>query len=287
MSGYGSINILGFGFVGSAIAYIHERNNVKYNVYDVEYKEGGYDYFTSDIKDLILHSEEENDINYYFICVPTPSDSEGKCDTSIVELVVSQLEMYTTKRTVVIIKSTLVPGTCQALANKYKRVEVVLNPEFLREATHKDDMYNADFVLVGSNNVSDETFQHLTEMFNRLYIHKPGIEIISKTFEECELFKYTLNVHLAVKVWYFNKIYELAEKMGVEYESLKELFKLDSRIGDYGTKVPGPDGKRGYGLSCLPKETRGMMKLQERLGLDNTVLKHIVLENDIMRNRET
>jgi len=285
MSGYESINIVGMGFVGSAIGYIHEKNNVKYNVYDLQEKKGGFEYFTSDIQDLIAHSEAENDVNYYFICVPTPSDSDGKCDTSIVELVISQLEKYTTKRTVVLIKSTLVPGTCQSFVDKYKRVEIILNPEFLREATHKDDMYNADFVLIGSNNIENETFHQLTVMFKRLYSHKPDIEIISKTFEECELFKYTLNVHLAVKVWYFNKIYELTEKMGVKYESLKELFKLDPRIGDYGTKVPGPDGKRGYGLSCLPKETRGMSKLQERLGLDNSVLKYIIDENEELRKR--
>jgi UDPglucose 6-dehydrogenase len=285
MSSYKSINIVGAGFVGSAVGYVHEQNNIAYNVYDLQKKQGGYKYFTSDIKDLIAHSEEENDINYYFICVPTPSDSEGNCDTSIVELVVSQLELYTTKKTVVLIKSTLVPGTCQTLANKYKKVEIVLNPEFLREATHKDDMYNADFVLIGSNNLSRESFEQLSDMFRKLYTHNPDIEIISKTFEECELFKYTLNVHLAVKVWYFNKIYELTEKLGVQYDSLKPLFKLDPRIGDYGTKVPGPDGKRGYGLSCLPKETRGMMKLQETLGLDNSVLKQIILENDIMRNQ--
>jgi UDPglucose 6-dehydrogenase len=283
MNMYISTNIIGYGYVGTGIAYVHEKNNIDYNVYDLQQKQGGYKYFTSDIKELIAHSEAENEINYYFVCVPTPSDSDGNCDTSIVELVVSQLELYAKKRTIVLIKSTLVPGTCHTLANKYQKVEIVLNPEFLREATHKDDMYNAHFVLIGSNNLQVEKHRHLCEMYKRLYIHNQDIEIITKTFEECELFKYTLNVHLAVKVWYFNKIYELTEKFGVQYDNLKTLFKLDPRIGDYGTKVPGPDGKRGFGLSCLPKEIRGMMKLQEQLGLDNSVLSHIILENDIMR----
>jgi UDPglucose 6-dehydrogenase len=106
-----------------------------------------------------------------------------------------------------------------------------------------------------------------------------------KTYEECELFKYTLNVHLAVKVWYFNEIYEICEKMGVPYENLKSMFTLDKRIGDYGTHVPGPDGKFGYGLSCLPKETRGMATLQGNLGIDNEVLQHIIQRNNYFRTK--
>jgi UDPglucose 6-dehydrogenase len=92
-------------------------------------------------------------------------------------------------------------------------------------------------------------------------------------------------VHLAVKVWYFNEIYEISEKLGVDYEKLKILFSLDKRLGEYGTRVPGHDGKFGYGLSCLPKETRGMMKLQEELGIDNFALQEIIKRNNYFRSK--
>lgn len=282
---FNSINIIGYGYVGGAIGYLCERNDVKFNVCDTQLKTGKFNYF-SNIEDLVKHSEKENDINYYFIAVPTPSDSNGSCDTSIIKHVLDKLNTTTSKKTRVIIKSTLVPGSCQKFNETYKNIDIILSPEFLREATFKDDMYNAEFVLVGTPpkfELGDTA--DILQVFRELYSHNKSIDIYIKSYEECELFKYTLNVHLAVKVWYFNEIYEISQKLGVDYEKLKELFKLDKRIGEYGTRVPGPDGKFGYGLSCLPKETRGMMKLQEELGIDNVVLQEIIKRNNYFRTK--
>jgi nucleotide sugar dehydrogenase len=281
-----SINIIGYGYVGSSMGYLCEQNNIKFNVCDLEKKEGSFKYFNN-IDDLVKHSEsDDNCINYYIICVPTPSDNEGNCDTSIVKYLLNKLNTLIVKESYIIIKSTLVPGTCNEFHKLFPSLDIVLCPEFLREATCKDDVYNAKFALLGlSKSFEDEKTRNLLLLFKTLYCHNPNIEIYVRTYEECELFKYVLNVHLAVKVWYFNEIYEICDKMNVEYESLKELFPLDDRIGSYGTKVPGGDGKFGYGLSCLPKETRGMSKLQEGLGLPNDVLKNIIARNDYFRTK--
>lgn len=282
---FNSINIIGYGYVGSAVGHLCEKNNIKFNVCDTQNKSGDFTYF-SDIKNLIQHSEKENEINYYFVAVPTPSDSDGACDISIIRHVLSRLNLYITKKTRVIIKSTLVPGSCSKLYHEFKKLDIILSPEFLREATFRDDMYNAEFVLVGlSPHTELSEYSDILKMFRELYQHNKNIDIYMKSYEECELFKYTLNVHLAVKVWYFNEIYEISEKLGVDYEKLKCLFQLDKRIGDYGTRVPGHDGKFGYGLSCLPKETRGMMKLQEELGIDNHVLQEIIKRNNYFRSK--
>ena len=281
-----SINIIGMGYVGGAICHLCERNNVEFNVCDINYKQGNFQYFTSNIEQLVRYSENENEINYYFIAVPTPSNSEGECDISIIHDVLTKLNVYITKTTRVIIKSTMVPGSCNDLHNTYDNIDIILCPEFLREATYKDDIYNSQFVLLGLPPNFDMTkYSQLLHLFRTMYSHNYNIDIFMKTYEECELFKYTLNVHLAVKVWYFNEVYELADKLGVDYDKLKTMFNLDSRIGDYGTRVPGSDGKFGYGLSCLPKETRGMMKLQEKLGIDNSVLKEIIKRNDYFRQK--
>lgn len=282
---FNSINIIGYGYVGSAVGHLCEQNKIKFNVCDTQEKTGEFSYF-SDIKQLIQHSEKENEINYYFIAVPTPSDSDGSCDISIIRHVLSTLNLYITKKTRVIIKSTLVPGSCSKFYHEFKNLDIILSPEFLREATFKTDMYNAEFVLVGIPPHTQLTeYSDILHMFRELYQHNKSIDIYMKSYEECELFKYTLNVHLAVKVWYFNEIYEISEKLGVDYEKLKALFKLDKRIGEYGTRVPGHDGKFGYGLSCLPKETRGMMKLQEELGIDNNVLQEIIKRNNYFRTK--
>ena len=281
-----SINIIGYGYVGSAVGHICEKNDIKFNVCDTQTKEGGFQYFTTNIEKLVRYSERENDINYYFIAVPTPSNDDGSCNTSIIKNILSRLNNSVTETTRIIIKSTLVPGSCQKFCEEFKNIEIILSPEFLREATFQQDMYNAEFVLVGlPSNTEMTDYADILELFRHLYMHNKSIDIYMKSYEECELFKYTLNVHLAVKVWYFNEIYEISEKLGVDYEKLKTLFKLDPRIGDYGTRVPGSDGKFGYGLSCLPKETCGMMKLQENLGIDNNVLKEIIKRNVYFRGK--
>jgi UDPglucose 6-dehydrogenase len=281
-----SINIIGYGYVGSAVGYLCEKNKILVNICDTQSKSGEFNYFTQDIETLVKHSESENEDNYYFIAVPTPSNAEGECDISIIHNVLSKLNGYISKKTRVIIKSTMVPGSCTELNNQYNNFELILCPEFLREATYKDDMYDASFVLLGlPPNYGMEKYSELLSLFRRLYVHNYNIEIIMKSYEECELFKYTLNVYLAVKVWYFNEIYEISEKIGVRYESLKTMFNLDDRIGKYGITVPGSDGKYGFGLSCLPKETRGMMKLQESLGIDNNVLKEIIKRNNYFREK--
>lgn len=283
---FDSINIIGYGYVGGAVGYLCGKNNIKFNVCDLGDKSGPYNYFTSQLELLVGFSESKNDINYYFIAVPTPSKEDGSCDISIITSVLTKLNNLVTKKTRVIIKSTLVPGSCETFNKTYKNIDIILSPEFLREATFKDDMYNAEFVLVGlPPNTKMEDYTEILNLFKHLYVHNKDIDIYMKSYEECELFKYTLNVHLAVKVWYFNEIYEITERLGIDYTKLKTMFKLDKRIGDYGTNVPGSDGKFGYGLSCLPKETRGMMKLQENLGIDNKVLKEIIKRNNYFRTK--
>jgi UDPglucose 6-dehydrogenase len=271
-----SVNILGYGFVGSACGFLCEKNNVEFNVCDTQLKTGNFNYFNN-IPELVCFSESKSDVNFYFICVPTPSDSEGKCDTSIVENVIKQLSLIVKKRSIIVIKSTIKPGTTRNIYNKYnnEKLDIVFCPEFLREVSYKDDIYSAEFVLFGIDEGQKALINDLKDLFtNYLYKHKykknneSSFEFYFKTFEECELFKYTLNTFFATKITFFNEIYELCNKIGVDYQNLKSLFKLDKRIGDYGTVVPGMDGF-GYTRSCLPKEIRALIKLQEELGLSN------------------
>jgi UDPglucose 6-dehydrogenase len=239
----------------------------------------------SNINTLIDFSEQSNEHNVYFICVPTPPDSvTGECDITIVERVMNELYEKSSKSTSVIIKSTVRPGTSRILSDKYgAKLNVVFCPEFLKEKTFKEDMYNASFCLLGTN--CDENMKHeVGEVMKHLYCHKT-IDIIYKSYEECELFKYTINVFLAVKVWYFNEIEEVCQSFNVNYEDLKELFHLEPRIGESHIDVPGHDGSYGFGGKCLPKETLALKHLQERVGLPNAVLCEILKRNDYFRNK--
>ena len=278
------ISIIGYGYVGSATGYLCEKANILFSTCDILRK-----YIASAIKsndsiyDTVIHSEMNNKTNIYFISVPTPSKVSGECDISVVESVLSQIASLHTKNTIVYIKSTVSPGTCRRLHSTYgsKTIQIVFCPEFLREKTHTDDMYNAKFVLLGT--ADGENKAQLTDIFYKLYKHNPDLEIIVRPYEECEMFKNTINVYLAVKVWFFNKIHEMCGKVGFPYENLQSLFRLDSRIGESHTQVPGHDGYYGFGGACLPKETKSLRYLQEVLEIDDTVLYNILKENDIQR----
>lgn len=283
---YNFVNIIGYGYVGGAIGYLCKQNRVPYSTYDVLKKDekesvGNF----NDISSLIENSEKSNEHNFYFICVPTPPrDDTGECDTSIVEHVLDELFCKITRPTSVIIKSTIKPGTSRILSNKYgQKLNVVFCPEFLKEKTFQEDMYNANFCLLGTN--CDENTRKLVEnVMRRLYSHKT-IDVIHKSYEECELFKYTINVFLAVKVWYFNEISEVCDRFNVDYNDLKDLFHLEPRIGESHIDVPGHDGSYGFGGKCLPKETLALSHLQRGLGLPNGVLSEILERNEYFRKK--
>lgn len=277
-----SINIIGMGYVGGGMAHLCEKNNIEFNVFDIQKKQGSFNYFNN-ITDLVNFSESNSEINFYIIAVPTNSDSEGNCDTSIVRSVLERLNNNITKETYVIIKSTIVPGTSKELSEKYTNLDIIFCPEFLTQKNYLNDIYNAKFVLLGINDNFDMTkYQKISNLMRLFYKHNSQIDIFMRSYEECELFKYTLNTYFGIKITFFNEIYDLCEKMNVDYQKLKELFSLDSRVGEYGITVPGDHG-RGYHGVCIPKEVRSIIKLQEKLGLSSELMSCVDKRNNDFR----
>ncbi|NBP00596.1 MAG: UDP-glucose/GDP-mannose dehydrogenase family protein [Proteobacteria bacterium] len=278
------VNVIGYGYVGGAMGHLCKTSGMPFCVYDTVKKDAnGANTLFDTLFNLIKHSELHNETNVYFVAVPTPSTpGSGKCDTSIVETVVRDISNISAKNTVVYIKSTVQPGTCRKLCrNVPSHVTLVFCPEFLREKTYLDDIVNSKFVLLGTEMGS------IPEVYNELWhkLYNPKIKIVMATFEEAELFKTVLNSYLAVKVWYFNKVYNVCQELSVDYNSLHKLFELDPRIGASHTQVPGhtPAGSLGFGGSCLPKETQSFSYIQEQLGIDNQVIEHILYENNQWR----
>ncbi len=283
-----SINIIGYGYVGSAIGHLCESNNLEFNVCDKISKFGKFTYY-KDISTLVLSNSKVNSSrNYYFIAVPTPSDNvSGECDTSIVKGVLEELvkNRASKENSTIIIKSTVSPGTTRRFVEEFTDLDIVFCPEFLTEKHYLSDIYNADFVIIANTTASRR--QDLDNLFKKLYAHKTEDEfkILYNTYEEGEIFKYSLNVYFAVKVWYFNEIYEICDKLGVKYDTVKSMYSLDSRIGTYGIDVPGYDGKFSFGGSCLPKETRGMINLQQHLSIPNDTLKALMQRSIELRKK--
>ena len=282
------INIIGYGYVGSAVGHLCKKNGVDFCTYDVMKKSetGALDNFDN-LQELVEASEKVNDVNVYFIAVPTPTGENGECNTQIVENVLRQLNGLCSKTTCVLLKSTVAPGTCSRLYDNYIKESAVMQfvycPEFLREKTFEEDMYNASFVLLGGQ---ENFLQAGSDVMKLLYNHNPNIKIVTKSYEACEMFKYTINVYLSMKVWFFNEINIMCDTLHLDYQNLHELFELEPRIGNSHTQVPGHDGKYGFGGKCLPKETKGMCYLQNQLGLDNSVLERVIQRNKEIRGSE-
>lgn len=293
-----SINILGYDHVGSSIGHLCLENKIPFNVYDgvgsKDIKEPRkYNYFKS-LESIVGFSETEG-TPVYFICAPTPGDSTGECDISIVDDVILGLSFYINRKSIIVIKNTVKPGTCRILSNKYAndKIDIVFCPEFVKETSVNKDMYNAKFALLGLDKKNESLSHKLSMLFTDvLYKHhskkkwfkkQTAFSCVSRLYEHIELFKYTLNTYLAVKVWYFYEIYELCEKLNIDYQELKQLFPLDSRLGECGTIVPGSDDMRASGEKCISKESRSFLQLQQSFDIPNVILSEIIERNEHFR----
>lgn len=279
------VNIIGFGYVGGSIGFLCKKRNIKFSITDTLPKSNmGEEVYFKNLKDTISESERVNEINFYFICVPTPSKKYMySCDTSIVEKVFDILSQNCTKKTIVIIKSTVVPGTCRKLDEKNLNSNIFLFfcPEFLTERNAEHDILNEKKVIIGSSN--DIKNMYVFSLMSHLYDIRDDVSFCQ--YEYAEMMKYTINCYLAQKVAFFNDISETCDSIGIEYDSLRKLVILDRRISPSHTSVPGPDGKYGFGGSCFIKEMKGMISLRLENHLEVGHLKGILDLNNQRRGK--
>lgn len=258
------IGIVGFGYVGSAVAASYADNQVL--VYDPKYP--GLSRPIAEIK---------RTCSAIFVCVPTPSNSAG-CDTRILDSVVADLAGYTGT---VIIKSTA-PPQWYAMTEANSRLRVAHVPEFLTQARAKYDYVNPHKIVVGCKpELKDEITKVLMTSainFDRL----SNIEFCS--IAEASFFKYLANNILAMKVVINNEFAELAGAMGLEWEAISSMAKTDSRLGNTHWSVPGPDGNYGFGGACFPKDTEALQVLAREQGISMTMLETAITTNNNIRS---
>lgn len=218
--------------VGSAMRHGLVRIGHTITAYDIKHPE-------TSLKD-ILHTD------LVFICVPTPSAADGTCDTSIVEQVVGDLakEEYTG---LVVIKSTVEPGTTEKLSKKYPKLRLAFCPEFLREkAQYVDFVENHHICVIGVS--TDEDYELLREAHGSL---PKNVARMSPT--EAELSKYFWNVFNALRIVYANQFYDVAKAVGADYQKIKNALVKHPSISD--AYLEANENMRGFGGNCLPKDT--------------------------------
>ena len=260
------IGIVGQGYVGTAIKIGFE------SYYDLE----TYDKFdssksTCNLKRLV-------DIcDVIFVCVPTPMDKDGSCHTGIVEEVISEINQYSNKSQIVVIKSTVSPGTTERMNKKYKKVSVIFNPEFLTEANFLEDFKNQTRIILGGVRRGTNL---LRQVYSKVFPHATIVKTGSKT---AEMTKYFINSFLATKVSFANEMKILCDNVDIDYDKVVEYSTYDERLGKSHWAVPGPDGDYGFGGHCLPKDVSALVN-----GYDDMKLLEAVLQvnDNVRKNRD-
>ena len=266
-----TIGIVGKGFVGGAM-YENFKDVFNVLVWDTDESKRNVESFEKFV--------QNSDI--VFVCVPTPMKDSGECDTSIVESIVKDISVVD-RRKYVVIKSTVTPGTTEKLSEKYS-ITLAFNPEFLTEANAYNDFRFQPLIVLGAddqgiNAVLSQVYSEFnTKVENAAYV-------VSRTTKEAELFKYLANSFLATKVIFANEFKLLCDKADVDYNRIAEIAVLDKRLGKTHWKVPGPDGKLGFGGSCFPKDTSALLHYSQELDSALWLLTEATYINDEIRDR--
>ncbi len=264
-----TIGIIGRGFVGGAM-YENFKDVFNTLVWDVEESK----------RNVATFQEFVDQSDIIFVCVPTPMREDGACDTSIVASVIDDIAQVD-RRKYVVIKSTVVPGTAQRLASDFN-MTIGFNPEFLTEANAYNDFRHQPLIIIGADDAGiSAVMKIIYQEFNAKVDNVA--HIIERTTKEAELFKYLANCFLATKVTFANEFKTLCDKIDVDYNKISEIAVLDRRLGPTHWRVPGPDGKLGFGGSCFPKDSAALLNFCEEQGAQLWLLTEAVYINDDLR----
>ena len=244
------IGIIGQGYVGTAL------------------KEGFQDFYqveTYDKYDLgkSTHSKISDIVelsDVIFVCVPTPMRQDGSCYTGIVEEVIREINENANGQ-IVVIKSTVPPGTTDRINQEYTHSTVIFNPEFLTEANFIQDFKNQSRIILGGDRKGTNIVR---QIYSRIY---PNATIVKTGAKHAEMVKYFTNCFLATKVSFANEMYNICNQLDLDYDKIVEYATYDERLGKSHWAVPGPDGDFGYGGHCLPKDLSAIVSEFDTYGL--------------------
>jgi len=253
------IGIIGFGFVGSAVRFGFSPNtgyDAEVKVYDKDKNKS-----TDSLDDVV------NTSDFIFVSVPTPSNEDGTINLDIVDDVLNDINNIQKRDNIILLRSTMVPGSSQNFQKKYPKLNLVFNPEFLTERSANFDFINQSRFILGGKE------EHTLKVAD-LYRWRFGksIPVIETNFETAELIKYMNNCFFATKVSFMNEMKLVANQCGADWELAVEGFVRDGRVGHSHINVPGHDGKSGFGGSCFPKDIQAMIAFGKSVGVDMNTL---------------
>lgn len=288
------VTIIGTGFVGVVTAAVYASFGHTVVGLDIDEKKiqslrnSKVPFYEPNLEELLAHTQKEGNLTFttsyteavsdsdvIVIAVGTPSASDGNADLKYVFAACESSAMYLKERAVLVIKSTVPPGT---LPEVEKRVAALTDvdfatasvPEFLKEGTAVHDTLHPDRVVIGTK--KDYAFEILSEL------HKPlQAPIIRVSPESAQMAKYAANAYLATRITFINQIADLCEKNGADVQEVINAISEDRRVGGHYW-YPG----FGYGGSCFPKDVKELAHYSRTVGEDGNLFNKI---NEINENR--
>ena len=249
-----NVGLIGNGFVGNAI-YENLRESNNFLIYDKN----------ADLATAANVREVCHNSKIIFVALPTPMYENGSCDLSIIFNVMAQIS-YWYNDNIVVLKSTVPPGTCDKINRINPKIRLVFSPEFLTEKNSINDFKECNRVIFGGNREDTEECKTLFEK------DFPNKEYLFTDWKTAEMVKYFLNTFLATKVSFANEMFDICEAVGVSYSSMLELALFDKRLTKTHFLVPGPDGDRGFGGTCFPKDLNALIDFCAKKDVQTEVL---------------
>ena len=206
-----------------------------------------------------------------FITVGTPSMPSGQADLSQVYEAVNQVVDIMDSPTILVMKSTVPPGTGEIIKKRFikslVRISYVSNPEFLREGKALWDWYHPDRIVIGGEN--EKSLRMVAELFSNI-----KAPIVTMDITSAEMVKYASNAFLATKISFINEIANLCDLVGANIDNVAQAVGMDKRIGENYLQAG-----LGYGGSCFPKDTKGLNYISTFKGYNFNLLKAVIEVN--------
>jgi len=245
------IGVVGCGFVGGTVAEYLESQHI--NVCRVDPNKYP---FTSIF-------DARNTCDAFIICVPTPSNSDGSCDDSIVRKVINQLDTQQP----ILLKSTVTPDLMEDYPDN-----VIYNPEFLRALHAKEDFTNQELFILGGDN--EQHIQFWEDLFKSL-----NTRVVQTNRTTASMIKYVHNAWLATKVAFFHEVFANGPK-DMNYSMLTSTLAQMRNIGPSHMMVPNSKQTLGFDGYCFPKDTKALTEF-----MDHTILEQVITTNKRLNKR--
>jgi UDPglucose 6-dehydrogenase len=284
----GTVGVVGYGYVGQAVEqffrWTADENGNPKSLFDVKV----YDKAKPEMDTL---SDVVGKAEIIFVCVPTPMKNNGACHTGIVESVIKDIVDEAARQSrnlssfVVVVKSTVYPGFTSEMRKRYP-IRLLFSPEFLTEKNSVQDFENTNRVLLGGDvedgRVAFKFFE--ARLFERMMMAQ--CVVVGCNAEEAEMAKLFTNGILMTKVLFCNEMFQLCQKMGIDYEEVRSLATLDPRIGFSHTYVPGHDGSLGAGGHCFPKDINNLRNVCRQQGVPEKLFTAVIERNNEIRENK-